>query len=81
MMIDGPGDDDGWVFNPPDNWGRNRECRASHFYGNIAPDLETLAELSGARDYQPCGHTEAFRKHDGSCGACRYEAWRAERIA
>ena len=23
--------------------------RASHFYGNVAPDLETLAEESGAR--------------------------------
>ena len=74
MFVDGPGDDDGSVYLP-DRMGWERTGRASDFYGNVAPDLETLAEESGARDYQACGHTEAFRKHDGSCGACTYEAW------
>jgi hypothetical protein len=74
VFVEGPGDDDG-LINLPDRWGRDRGCRASDFYGNAAPDLETLAENSGARDYQACGHTEASRKPDGSCGACTYEAW------
>jgi hypothetical protein len=74
MFVDGPGDDDGSVYLP-DRWGRARMCRASDFYGNVPPDLETLAEASGARDYQPCGHAETFRKPDGTCGACRYAAW------
>ena len=73
MFVDGPGDDDGSVYLP-DRWGRDRTCRASDFYGNVAPDMETLAENSGARDYQPCGHAETFAKPDG-CSACRYEAW------
>ena len=75
MFVDGPGDDDGFVVRFPDSFGRDRTCRASAFYGNVAPDLETLAENSGARDYQPCGHAETFRKPDSSCGACTYEAW------
>ena len=73
MFVDGPGDDDGSVYLP-DRWGRERTGRASDFYGNVAPDLETLAENSGARDYQACGHAETFAK-PGGCGACRYEAW------
>ena len=73
MFVDGPGDNDGPVYLP-DHMGRERTCRASDFYGNVAPDLETLAENSGARDYQACGHAETFRKPDG-CGACRYETW------
>ena len=75
MFVDGPGDDDGFVVHLPDRMGRDRTCRASDFYGIVVPDVEALAENSGARDYQPCGHTETFRKPDGSCGACRYEAW------
>ncbi len=74
MFVDGPGDDDGFVVHLPDRMGWNRTGRASDFYGNVAPDLETLAENSGARDYQACGHAETFAKPDG-CGACRYEAW------
>jgi hypothetical protein len=79
MFVEGPGDDDG-LINLPDRWGRDRGCRASDFYGCVAPDLETLAENSGARDYQECGHSEVFRKADGSCGACAYEAWRAREV-
>ena len=74
MFVDGPGDDDGPVYLP-DHMGRDRTCRASDFYGIVVPDVETLAEYSGARDYQPCGHSEVSLKPDGSCGACRYEAW------
>ena len=74
MFVDGPGDDDGFVARMPGRMGWGRTCRASDFYGNVAPDMETLAENSGARDYQACGHAETFRKPDGSCGACRYEA-------
>lgn len=74
-LVEGPGDDDGPVHLPA-RWGRDRGGRASDFYGNIPPDLETLAEQEGARDYQSCGHAETFRKPDG-CGACRYEAWLA----
>jgi hypothetical protein len=48
-------------------------------YGNVPPDLETLAEASGARDYLPCGHRESSRKPDGSCRACFYEASIRER--
>ena len=81
MFVDGPGDDDGFVVKLPDRWGLNRTGRASDFYGNVAPDLETLAEMSGARDYQPCGHAETFLKGDGSCGACTFEAWRAAKLA
>ena len=74
MFIDGPGDEDGSV-HLPDRWGRDRIGRASDFYGIAVPDVETLAEADGARDYQPCGHSEVSLKSDGSCGACTYEAW------
>ena len=73
MFVDGPGDDDGPVYLP-DRMGRDRTCRASDFYGIVVPDVETLAENSGARDYQPCGHAETFAKPDG-CSKCRYDAW------
>ena len=74
MFVDGPGDDNGPVYLPG-RMGWERTGRASDFYGCAVPDLETLAENEGARDYQPCGHTEVSLKPDGSCGACTYEAW------